>query len=475
MLTIGEIAQALDAAPPLGADWTLAETVIDSRQARPGDLFVALPGETHDGHEFVAAAFQRGARAALVTPAIRQQALDADEWEPASGEAQPPMGERALCIIVPDVLAALQRIAAWRRRQRPACQVIGVTGSVGKTTTKEAVAAVVAQRYETLRSPGNYNNEIGLPLTLLQLEPRHQRAVLEMSMYALGEIALLAELAAPRIGVVTNVEPIHLERLGALEAIAQAKAELPRALPPEGAAVLNGDDPRVRAMAALTPARRVLTFGLASDNELWADGIVSRGLQGTALTLHHQGRAVALETPMLGAHSAWAALAAAGVGLVEGLSWDEIAAGLGQPNPPLRMVIRRGLRGAMILDDTYNAGPSSTVAALDFLATLPGRPVAVLGDMLELGSYEREGHRQVGRKAGQVASELVTMGTRARAIAEAAREAGLAGSAIHQAASHAEAVAILRERLQAGDVVLVKGSRSMAMDKIVAAIGEETA
>ena len=475
MVTLGEVARALAGTCPPGTPGIqFGEVVIDSRQAQAGDLFVALPGESHDGHEFVAAAFQRGARAALVAPRIRDQQVDADFWEPGRGQDF-VTGQRPICIIVPDVLVALQRIAAWRRSQRPNCSVIGITGSVGKTTTKEAVAAVVAQRYETLKSPGNYNNEIGLPLTLLQIEARHRRAVLEMSMYALGEIALLARLARPRVGVVTNVQPIHLERLGSMERIAQAKAELVEALPSDGVAVLNGDDPYVRAMATRTQARRVLTFGLTSQNELWADRIESRGLEGTTLRFHHQGQGVDLETPMLGKHSAWAALAAAGVGLVEGLSWDEIIAGLQQPVGPLRMVIRPGISQTMILDDTYNAGPSSTIAALDFLATLPGRPVAVLGDMMELGAYEMEGHLQVGRRAGQIARLLVTVGPRARAIAQGAREVGLPVQDICNVDSQAEAIACLQARLRPGDVVLVKGSRSMAMDKIVFAIGENAA
>ena len=484
MMTLADIGEALTGRRPRQAisgsgvhceALPFGDVVVDSRLASPGSLFVALPGEQRDGHEYVRDALARGARGALVKPLMRQNPPPAILWQPGDDLPDGPPLDKPICIVVEDTLQALQRIAAYWRRRFPACQVIGVTGSLGKTTTKELVAAVLGQRFRALKSPGNYNNEIGLPLTLLRLDESYERAVLEMSMYALGEIALLAEIAQPRVGVVTNVQPIHLERLGSLARIAQAKAELLAALPADGAAVLNGDDPHVRAMGVATPARRVLYYGLRPDNDLWADQVSSRGLAGIALRWHWQGRQIPVELPLLGGHSVWTALAAAGVGLVEEMSWEEIIGGLRQPGSALRLTLLPGLRQTTILDDTYNAAPASTVAALDFLASLGGRAVAVLGDMLELGVAEEEGHRQVGRKAAEVVQRLLAVGPRARLIAEVAQASGLPAAAIHLAAGNQAAVACLREWLQPEDFVLIKGSRGMKMEEIVAAIKEEGA
>jgi len=476
MIKLADIGEAITGqrpGPAIAETVRFSDVVVDSRLVSAGSLFVALPGEHRDGHEYVRDAFARGAKGAIVKPLIQQNPPQAIIWQPGNGLPDELPADRPICIVVEDTLKALQKIAAYWRRRFPACQVIGVTGSVGKTTTKELVASVVGKRFRTLKSPGNYNNEIGLPLTLLRLDESCERAVLEMSMYALGEIALLAEIAQPRIGVVTNVQPIHLERLGSLERIAQAKAELVEALPADGAAVLNGDDPYVRAMAASARASRVLYYGLRPDNELRADQIASRGLEGISLCFYWQGRQLPVELPLLGAHSAWTALAAVGVGLAEGMSWDEIVAGLKEPAKPLRLAVLSGIRQTTILDDSYNAGPSSTIAALDFLATLEGRPIAVLGDMLELGAAEEEGHRQVGRKAAEVVQRLIALGPRARLIAEEARANGMSAAAIYLAENNRAAIACLQEWLAPGDFVLIKGSRGMKMEEIVAAIVKE--
>ena len=236
----------------------LSAIVIDSREAEPGSLFVALPGEHTDGHNFVAHAFSRGALVALVSRPMDGPFLTLDARLPDQELSVQP--DEHVCILVDDTQVALQQIAAaWRTRFAP--RVIGVTGSVGKTTTKEIIAAVLGQRYVTLKSPGNLNNEIGLPLTVLQMEERHERIVLEMGMYDVGEIAQLCRIAHPHVGVITNVGPVHLERLGTVERVAQAKAELVQALPVDGVAVLNADDPMVSAMATQTRAR-VFRYGL---------------------------------------------------------------------------------------------------------------------------------------------------------------------------------------------------------------------
>ena len=246
--------------------------------------------------------------------------------------------------------------------------VVAITGSVGKTTSKEIVANVLAQRYNTLRSAGNLNNEIGLPLTLLQLAAEHRRVVLEMGMYTLGEIARLCELARPRIGIVTNVGPTHLERLGSIERIAQAKAELPGA--PAGGRGRRRDprrdDPLVLAMSGLTRAR-VFTYGLNPDSHLWADEIRSQGLEGLRFRFHYGDEVLHVRVPMLGRHSVHTALRAAAAGLADGLGWSGIIAGLQDVRGQLRLVVARDCRDTTLIDDTYNASPDSMLAALNLL------------------------------------------------------------------------------------------------------------
>jgi len=446
---------------------TFSRAVIDSRLAEEGSLFIALRGEKQDGHSFVADAFNRGAVVALVE---REVDADCHYLDTRKDPFQLPDSglQLPLCLIVEDCLAALQKAAAYWRRQHDV-RVVGVTGSVGKTTTKELVAAVLARRYSTLKSWGNYNNEIGLPLTLLHLGPEHERVVLEMGMYALGEIAQLADIALPVIGVVTNVGPVHLERLGTIERIAQAKAELVEALPADGVAVLNYDDERVRVMKAKTRAR-VFYYGLSPEADLWADQIESEGLSGVRFRFHYGDEIIYARIPLLGRHSVHTALAAAAVGLVEGESWEEIMAGLRDTSAQLRLVAVSGPNGSTILDDTYNASPASTLAALNLLEELPGRHIAVLGDMLELGSYEEEGHRKVGRRAMEVVSILITVGPRGRIIGEEALHCGMSPESVHIVETNQEAVKILRKVVAPGDVILVKGSRAMRMEEIVTAL-----
>lgn len=474
-LTLNELITGLAGKrPPPGAvpHAEIRSVVIDSRLATPGCLFVALRGERHDGHAFIPEAVAGGAVAVIAEKApsvgTGYRVLDMGTPQYPIPDTQYP-----ICLVVPKSLDALQRAAAHWRRQHDV-RVIGVTGSLGKTTSKEIIAAVVSQRYRTLRSKGNYNNEIGLPLTLLHLTAAHERVVLEMGMYDLGEIALLAEIALPQVGVVTNVGPSHLERLGTIERIAQAKAELPLALPPAeegGVVILNADDPRVRAMAGQTQAR-VFTYGLSPAADLWADGIESEGLRGTRFRFHHGEETIHARTPMLGRHSAHTALSAAAVGLVEGLSWAEIVGGLRGQSAQLRLVAVPGPAGSTILDDTYNASPASSLAALNLLAELEGRKVAVLGDMYELGDYEVEGHKIVGRRARDVADVLIAVGALGRLIGEQAREAGLTADRVHLVETNAQAIDLLRALVEPGDKILVKGSRGMEMEEIVAALQE---
>lgn len=447
----------------LAQEVQFGRVVVDSRQAEKGSIFIALPGEKGDGHDYVGDAFQRGARAAIVNhEVVACSAIIRPPRDPAPIFVEVPDGP--WCILVPDTLQALQDLAHYWRRKFT-LRVIGVTGSTGKTSTKETIYSVLGRGFKTLKSPGNYNNEIGLPLTLLELDGSQEKAILEMGMYGLGEIRTLAEISLPQVGVVTNVGPSHLERLGSLQAIAQAKAELVEALPENGVAILNGDDPRVREMAKVTKAE-VVFYGLAEDCHFRAAEIESRGIEGIRFWLHHGEESFYLKIPLLGRHSVHTALAAVAVGVIEGESWDHILAGLQEVSAQLRLIAYPGINGATIIDDTYNAGPDSMLAALNLLADLEGRKIAVLGDMMELGSFEVPGHQMVGRRAREVADLLITVGPRAKIMAEEA--SGQEG--VSAVETNARAVEILSKTLQAGDVVLVKGSRAMKMEEIVTQI-----
>lgn len=477
-LTVADVIEGLTG-NRINASQPIRNVVIDSRRVEAGSLFVALPGENSDGHLFVAEAFAKGAVAAIV----QQPVLNvAEASRLVVGYANPDKVAAVaqnlpFCIQVNNSLQALQQLAAfWRSKFNP--RVIGVTGSVGKSTTKELLGSVLSTRFDTLKNEGNLNNEIGLPLTLLKLNSNHQRVVLEMGMYALGEIALLCQLARPHVGVITNVGPVHLERMGTVERIAQAKSELVQALPNAaqgGVAVLNADDPLVRSMAAQTSAR-VVTYGLSPDADLWAGNVTSAGLEGIRFAFHYQGETIHARLPLLGRHSVHTALRAALVGLVEGLAWGEIIAGL-QSLPStaqLRLVAVPGPNGSTLLDDTYNASPASTIAALNLLDDLTGsKKMAVLGDMMELGSYEEEGHRKVGCRAADVVDVLIAVGARAKIIAHEARACGLDAGLVFELDSNRAAVDLLRQMLEPENVVLVKGSNSQRMNEIVSALSHK--
>jgi UDP-N-acetylmuramoyl-tripeptide--D-alanyl-D-alanine ligase len=462
----------LNVRPSWAGQVTITDVVVDSRQVTTGSLFVALQGETHDGHEFVGDALARGAVVVLAEERVKGSGLGPSVRvvKTSTGVAGLQPGPEPLVptlFIVPSTLKALHDLAAYWRRRFPSCKITGVTGSIGKSSTKELIASVLAPQYVTLKSKGNLNNEIGLPLTLLKLNETHQRAVLEMGMYAIGEIRELCRLAQPSIGVITNVGPSHLERLGSIERIAQAKGELVQALPADGVAVLNGDDALVRRMRDWTSAS-VLFYGLDPSNDIRADEIESFGLEGIAFDLHYRGEKLHVRLPLLGRHSVHTALAAAGVGLADGLSWDQILSGLRDVSAQLRLIAVPAEKETTILDDTYNSSPESSLAALNLLAELDGRKIAVLGDMLELGTFEEEGHRIVGGRAAQVVAVLVAVGTRGKWIGAAAQEDGLAETFF--AESNNQAVEILRGVMRPGDMILVKGSRGARMEEIVSAL-----
>ena len=435
---------------------------VDSRLVEPGMIFTALPGEHTDGHRFLSDAARAGAAALLVG-----REPDAATGEPALEE----LGDVSV-VLAGDPLQALQAVAAaWRSRFSPL--VVGVTGSIAKTSTKEAVAAVLGGRFATLRSEGNRNNEVGLPLTVLDLGPDDAAAVLEMGMYAAGEIRDLAAIARPSVGVVTAVQPVHLSRLGSIEAIEDAKAELVEALPAAedgGVAVLNADDDRVRRMAGRTRARVVL-YGFAPDADVRAEAVESAGFDGMRFRLVTLAgaRHVAITRPgRLAVHNA---LAGAAVGLCAGMTLDEIVPGLaaGGSAPHRSVLLRAG--GVTVVDDSYNASPASVRAALELLAGLPGRRVAVLGHMMELGPASADGHESVGASAASAVDLLIVAagepGGEAAGIADGALAAGMPAARVVRAPGRRAATDEAARRLRPGDVVLVKASQGIGLDEEV--------
>jgi UDP-N-acetylmuramoyl-tripeptide--D-alanyl-D-alanine ligase len=453
-LTAAEIAAVTGGSLAVACDRPVGGAAVDSRLVQPGNLFVALPGERTDGHRFIGAALAAGAAALLV-----RELTDADA-ELAR--------DRASAIVVPDTLRGLHAVAAaWRGRFSPI--VVGVTGSIAKTSTKEAIAAVLSRRYTTLKSEGNANNEIGLPLTVMRLGFEHEAVVLEMGMYVGGEIADLAAIARPHIGVVTAVRGVHLSRIGTIDAIERAKAELVEALPADGVAVLNDDDPRVARMRSRTVARAI-GYGLRPDADVHAEDVASAGLEGMVFTLVTPAGRVTAQTPALGRHGIHNGLAAAAVGLAVNLDLDLVVAGLrqGWSAPHRDQIVRAG--EVTILDDSYNASPASMIAALELLSTLPGRHVAVLGEMRELGEAHDRGHLEVGEAAARLADLVVVVGDAASGIATGAAPLGRAVRAVPDREA---ALAALREELRPGDAILVKASRGAELDLIVGALVAE--
>ncbi len=423
----------------------------DSRLLRQGQLFLAVKTETGDGHDYILDVARGGAAGVLC-----QHPLDLS-----------PFG--VTCVVVDDVRRALLDWAAHiLRRYSP--RVVAVTGSSGKTVTKEAIAAVLASRFRVFKSPASYSGRYGLPIALGGLGPEHEIAVLELAATSLDEIRDLAALTRPVVGVVTSVHEAHLAFFGDLATVAREKGRLVEALPPDGFALLNADDPRVLALRAHTRAR-VLTFGCSPQADLRAVDVRCTPA-GTSFTFVHRGDDQAkadICLRFLGPHAVYPALAALGVGLISGVSPAEASAALsGLPPLPGRLNPLPGLQGSLILDDTVSATPATALAALSALACFKGhRRLAVLGDMEDLGHYEAEGHRKVGEAAVGVVETLVTVGERARGSAQAARAAGLPPSAVFETYSIEEAARYLSERLGPDAVLLVKGGREARLERLV--------
>jgi UDP-N-acetylmuramoyl-tripeptide--D-alanyl-D-alanine ligase len=427
---------------------------IDSRSLGVGEAFFAIRGYRLDGHAFLAEAASRGA-ACLIVHTLHDDV--------------PP---NVPLVLVEDTTRALGMLAAYHRA-RFSLPVVAVTGSNGKTTTKELIAGVLGTRWQVLKPAGSFNNQWGLPLTLLKLGAEHQALALEIGSQHPGEIAALAALARPTVSVVTTVAHAHTEFLGSLDGVRAEKVALVRALTPEGRAILNADDPRVAGMARDSRAP-VITYGHAPSADVRATGDVVEDAQSLAFTLEHAGARAPVTIAFAGRHNVTNALAAASVGVALGWPLDEIARGLGEARPVAGRCVWRDAGGVRILDDTYNANPVSVRSALDTVAARraagpPGRLVVVLGDMLELGAVAEEAHGEMGRAVVTAgADEFVGVGRLSRLAVEAARAAGL-GEA-HHATTFEDTVAHLLKRLAPNDVVLVKGSRGMRMERVVDAL-----
>lgn len=440
-----------------GAGGVPSGVSIDSRTLRAGELFFALRGPNFDGHRFVADAFARGAWGAVVEEGAADLASAA---APASG------AERAV-IAVADTTRALQEMARARRAEFD-CPFVAVTGSLGKTTNKEMIAHVVASRFRVVKSEGNLNNHLGIPLTLLRAPEDATVAVFELAMTALGEIRFLAEMVRPVIGVVTNVAEVHLESMGDLDTIARAKAELVEALPAEGYALLNWDDARVRAMAPRSRAQ-TLSYGLGEGARLRAHSVEIDD-EGTVFTVEGGG---SVRIPVWGRHLVYAALAAIGSAELLGIPAQEARDALARFRPLAGRSAFRPLGAVRLLDDSYNASPASVRAAVAALCDRPGAAsrIVALGDMLELGPRSEALHSELGAFiAGQPVDLLLLYGPLSEATRRGALAAGMpAERALHFPTREALA-ALLRERLAPRDHLLVKGSRGMAMEKVIALV-----
>jgi UDP-N-acetylmuramoyl-tripeptide--D-alanyl-D-alanine ligase len=461
-LTLGDVAQivggTLHEADP--ATVVTGTVEFDSREVRPGGLFLALPGERVDGHDYVAKALDAGAVAAIVT-------------RPVAGPA----------IQVADGFAALAALAAAVIRRLPEVTVIGVTGSSGKTSTKDVLAQLLARLGPTVAPPGSFNNELGHPYTVLRATRETRYLILETSARGIGHIRFLTEIAPPQIGVVLNVGSAHLGAFGSRDAIAQAKGELIEALPAGGVAILNVDDPLVTAMAARTSAR-IVTFGTTKDADVRAENVTLDELGRPTFVLARNGARAAVTLRLVGGHQVSNALAAGAVALECGMPLSDVAAALAAATPVSRwrMEITERADRVLVINDAYNANPESMRAALTALAAVArsrraagGRSFAVLGPMAELGPNEGAAHEEVGRLAARLeVSRVVAVGEQARPIDHSAALEGSWNGESSWVPDVDAAVALLRAELRAGDVVLVKASRAASLERVALRIADDS-
>lgn len=428
-------------------DMLYRNVTTDTRTVGEDDLFAALKGEKFDGHDFIEQAVSDGAAGVIVEDAARLY----------------PDGDYTI-FVVKNTRKAYQDLALFHRR-RFSIPVVAVTGSAGKTSTRALIATVLEQKYNVLQTEKNFNNEIGLPRTLLQLTKEHGACVVELGMRGLGQIKELAYIAEPTVGVVTNVGKSHIELLGSQAQIAKAKGELVEALGSDGTAVLNQDDKRVAAMAGKCKGK-VVGFGIINDAPVMA-GTIKNSEKGLSFTCRCFDQVIDVHMAVIGTHNVYNALAAVAVGRLLGLSEHQMQKGLAEyKGVPMRQELVN-IDNVVFVNDAYNANPASMKEAVDTLVTLTGgRKIAVLGGMLELGDWAEKEHEKIGTYlADKKVDILIALGDEARFMAKAAKAAGM--NEVYTVTTHAEAAAVLRRIMRQGDTVLLKGSRGFAMEKIL--------
>ena len=452
-LKLKEIVEAVDGKTLQGnPDQVVNNMTIDSRRVKPGDLFFAIVGENNDGHNFIPEAVDNGARVVITSRSIK----------PYSGLA---------IILVRDTTQALQDLASFVRKKIDNLQVIGITGSAGKTTTKDIIASILSEEKRVLKSKGNYNNEYGLPLSLLELDGNEDIAILEMAMRNRGDISRLVEIARPDIGVITNIGPAHLENLKTIENVASAKAELLDGLSSDGIAVLNYDDEYIREMVNSYGDLEKITVSLKNQNvDYYADQIeyIKNG-EESRFRVHEGDNNYILEMDRAGEHNIYNALAAIAVARVLEINWDSIKNGIKDIEvTELRQEIRK-IDGIRIINDSYNANPLSMKAGIDSLLNIEGiRKIAVLGAMLELGRIENAAHKEIGKYLYKNGIDvLIGVGSMGEIIAEGAVEAGMAEQNIYVYDNNEDAASFINKIMRSGDAILVKGSRALEMEEIV--------
>ncbi|MFZ2634679.1 MAG: UDP-N-acetylmuramoyl-tripeptide--D-alanyl-D-alanine ligase [Desulfosalsimonadaceae bacterium] len=460
--TMDDMVSATGGEPVSGGTSASFEGVsIDSRNISPKDLFVAVRGARHDGHGFIPEVIASGVKGLVV-----------DRRKVGSGEIASFGKQGITCMAVADTVRALGDLAAFHRR-RFHIPVVAVTGSNGKTSTKEMTASVLGRKYHTLKTIGNLNNEFGVPLTLLRLDESHEAAVVEMGMNHPGEIRRLSEICQPDYGMITNIAPAHLEGLGTLEDVMAAKGELIENIKETGAVVLNGDDPCGLRLGA-SAHRRVVYFGQSKDADIRGISIENKGF-GTQFTLMLPDRTIKVEIPAPGRFMVSNALAAAAAGFLTGVSAEDIRSGIKAFAPVHgRMNVRKSRQGVFIIDDSYNANPGSMEAAIKTLVTLKGPQKGVLaaGDMRELGADSERLHEGIGRIAAQAGVDMLFLtGEYAAAVKKGANKQGMTDDRI-VVGEKPDLVERLRGILGPGDWVLVKGSRSVGMETVVQMLEE---
>ena len=450
-VTIAEIAQALEY-PYMQTEKTMLTGVaIDSRAVKPGDLFVALSGEQTDGHKYLAQALENGAAGVVISQSETIAAYQLQNY-----------------ILVPDGIVFVQRLAHWLRNQTD-IPVIAVTGSTGKTSTKDFLAAVLASLGDTVVTKGNHNNELGLPLTICGLDADTQAMVVEMGMRGLGQIDFLCRIAEPRYGIITNIGKTHCELLGSQENIAQAKCELLAYIPADGVAVLNSADRALATPWLDTCKGRIVWYdasGLDKAADYRAEQIVQHA-DGITYQVRSGAHSETIHLAVHGVHNVSNSLAVIAIARELGLDWEAIKQALAQAKlTGMRLDISKNAEGIVVINDAYNANPDSMKSAISVLMNQPGnRKIAVLGDMYELGKYEEESHKTVGKEAAmQNVDYLIAVGHLGALIGEAAETAGCK---VDYAEDNTQAIQYLRQYITEGDAVLVKGSRGMKMEQIV--------